>query len=146
MVANKGNGDCVSSSSPLTAAAEPIDVVLVPPPATGAPQPFVNTAKLADATIVAETVRVNGKPVVVKRSVVPTSSGAPASAIAGAASGKPPNAACTFTGASGTVFANGSPIERHRDTTLQNDANCTGVVKLKEAFSLDGSGMTLDRT
>jgi hypothetical protein len=144
LVANRGNGDCVSSASPLTAAAQPIDIVLVPPPAGGAPQPFVNTAHLADAQVVATTVLINKKPVVVKRSVIPPSSGAPASAIKGATSGKSPNNECTFTGASATVFAHGSPIERHRDTTLQNAANCTGVVKLKEAFSLDGSGMTLD--
>ena len=37
----------------------------------------------------------------------------------------------------------GSPVERHRDSTLQNYGNCPGGVKLKDAFSLDGSGISL---
>ena len=144
MVANQGNGVCVSTADPITVTPMPLDIVLVPPPPPGAPAPFVNTAKLGDATNVVEEVCVNGKPVVIKTSVIPTSSGAPPNAIKGIASRPPANNECKFAGASATVFANGYPIIRHRDTTTQNAGNCPGAVKLSEAFTLDGSGIVLD--
>src|SRR5688572_10226263 len=141
LVANKGNGDCVSTADAQTATPQPIDVVLLPP---RSPEAFVNIAHVADSVAVATNVRINGKPVVVLRSVIPFSFGAPPNAIEGQASGQPPNNECRFTSASATVRANGSPIVRHRDTTTQNAANCVGAVKLHEAFSLEGSGLVLD--
>ncbi len=145
MVANKGNGDCISGADPITCAPMPLDVVLIPaPPGPPLPTPFVNTAKLADATQTIDNVRVNGKPIVVRRSVIPTSSGAPNNAIKGIISPPPANNRCNFVTSSATVFAGGYPIERHRDVTAQNAGNCPGLVKLKEAFVLDGSGIAID--
>jgi hypothetical protein len=115
----------------------------VPPPATGTPTPFVNTANLNDTVQVATTVFINGKPAVVKKSVIPFSSGAPPAAIKGLLSPPPVNNKCTFVTSAATVFVEGSPIERHRDATLQNHGNCPGGIKLRNTFSLDGSGISL---
>ncbi len=145
MVANKGNGECISTSDPVLGAPMPLDIVLVPaPPGPPVPTPCVNTAKLADATQTIDNVLVNGKPVVVRRSVIPTSSGAPNNAIKGIISPPPVNNRCNFITSSATVFAGGYPLERHRDVTAQNAGNCPGAVKLTEAFSLHGSGIIVD--
>jgi len=123
----------------------PLDVVLVPaPPGPPLPTPCVNTAKLGDATQTIDEVKVNGKPVVVRRSEIPRSSGAPSNAIKGIISPPPVNNRCNFLTSSATVFAGGYPVVRHRDATMQNAGNCPGGVKLSEAFSLDGSGITVD--
>ncbi len=144
MVANKGNGDCISTTAPMTGAPMPIDIVLVPSGPAVVPTPCVNTAKLADAAMTVDEVNVNGKPVVVRRSQIPLSSGAPSNAIKGIISPPPANNRCNFLTSSATVFAGGYPLERHRDVTIQNAGNCPGGVKLKEAFSLHGSGLAID--
>jgi hypothetical protein len=146
MVANKGNGDCISTAAPMAGAPMPIDIVLVPAGPTVAPTPCVNTAKLADAVMTIDEVKVNGKPVVVKRSQIPQSSGAPSNAIKGLISPPPANNRCNFITSSATVFAGGYPLERHRDVTIQNAGNCPGGVSLKEAFSLHGSGLSVSET
>lgn len=142
-VANKGNGDCISAPNAFAGAAMPIDIVLVPPPGNGIPLPFPNTAKLEDAESVIATVRINGKPVVVKPSFIPTSFGAPSNGIKGINSPAPVNNECEFTSASSTVRAGGKFVIRHRDLTTQNAGNCTGTVKLKDSFAF-GSGIILD--
>jgi hypothetical protein len=146
LAANKGNGICISTNVPWAGSPQPIDVCLVPPPASGTPTPFVNTANLDDTVEVAENVYINGKRVVVLKSEIPFSAGAPPTAISGVSSPPPANNKCTFVTASATVFVEGSAIERHRDTTLQNHGNCSGGVKLSDAFSLDESGISINAT
>lgn len=146
LAANKGNGDCVSTTDMMACTPMPIDLILLPPPPPPNPPPVpcVNTAKLGDATGTATKVNIMGKPAILKKSVIPTSSGAPPPAIKGVASPPPANNKCEFVLVSSSVKAEGSFLVRHRDMTMQNAGNCPGAVKLSEAFSLDGSGIALD--
>jgi len=147
LAANKGNGDCVSTTDMMACTPMPIDVVLIPAPPSPTPipaPPCINTAKLGDATGTASNVNIMGKPAILKKSVIPTSSGAPANGIKGIISPPPVNNKCEFVLVSSKVKAEGSFLVRHRDMTMQNAGNCPGVVKLSEAFCLDGSGMALD--
>lgn len=145
IVADKGNGVCVSTTDVYVVTPVPLDVVLVPSPSGLVPiPPVVNTADLQHTIRPVESVRTNGKPVVVVESEIPFSSGAPPNAVKGVASPPPVNNKCTFVTASSTVFAGGKPLVRHRDMTLQNAGNCPGAVKLHEAFTLNGVGLVLD--
>lgn len=140
MAANKGNGKCISTSDPLTCTPMPIDIVLLP---TGTVE-TVNVAELGECIKTVDSVNINGKPAVVLKSEIPKSSGAPPNAIKGVSSPPPANNKCDFVSASATVFANSSPVVRHRDVTKQNAGNCDGAVKIKEAFSLSGTGIAID--
>jgi hypothetical protein len=145
IVATKGNGKCFSSADPMTVAPMPLDIVLVPaPPGPPVPTPCVNTADLGNATATVPTVFANDQEVVVKASQIPTSTGAPPTATIGQVSGQPVNNKCEFVTASATVFADGKPLVRHRDTTTQNAGNCPGGVKLKEALDLSRAGIKID--
>lgn len=144
IVANQGNGKCLSTSDLFTVAPMPLDICLVPPPPSGAPLPFINTADLGDATRVLRNVQVCERPAVIKTSIIPTSSGAPSNAIKGAASPPPANNRCYFNGGSGTVFAGSQKLVRHRDPTKQNAGNCSGGVKLDEALDLSKWGIEID--
>src|SRR5262245_38937507 len=108
LAANQGNGDCVSSADAITCAPMPLGVVLIPAPPSPTPipaPPCVNTAKLGDATGTATKVNVMGKAAVLKKSVIPTSSGAPANGIKGVISPPPVNNKCEFMLVSKTVKA-----------------------------------------
>ena len=89
LAADKGNGICISTTIPWAGTPQPIDICLVPPPATGTPTPFVNTANLNNTVQVASTVYINNKPVVVKKSEILFSTGAPPAAIKGVKSPPP---------------------------------------------------------
>ncbi len=101
------------------------DILNTPSPSGTVPLPYPNTAQLADAQGAATSVNAGGKAVILKSSSIPGSSGGePATA-------QPFNgatAACEFTSASGSVFANGSEIVRMGDSTDQNNGNCQGQV------------------
>ena len=99
------------------------DVLNTPSPSGMVPMPYPNIAQLADASKTAETVNAGGKAVIVKDSEIANSSGGEAGT-----GGPGPNKKCTFTGASGTVKANGRAVVRQFDPTSQNDGNASGTV------------------
>jgi hypothetical protein len=142
LVATKGGGKCNSSHSAFTQALEPVDLLIVAPPERI--EPHTNVGDLEDAAGVVESVCVNGNPVIVMDTRIPQTTGAPPNAVKGVTSPPPANNEAVFCSSSTSVFAGGSPLIRHRDLTLQNAGNTVGFVKLKNAFSLDGSGIELD--
>jgi hypothetical protein len=91
------------------------------------PVPYPNIAQLADATGTASSVTAGGKAVIVKSSEIPTSSGDEAGSGGGVKSGTT-KGKCTFTSASGTVFAEGTEVVRQFDSTDQNSGNAQGKV------------------
>jgi hypothetical protein len=91
------------------------------------PVPYPNIAQLADASPVASTVTAGGKAVIVKSSEIQTSSGDEAGSGGGVSSGTT-KGKCTFTSASGTVFAEGTEVVRQFDSTDQNSGNAQGKV------------------
>lgn len=99
------------------------DVLQTPTPGGNVPLPYPNIARLADATATAPTVRAGGKEVILEDSEIPSSSGGEAGT-----GGPGPNGKCTFTAASGSVFANGKAVVRQFDGTRQNNGNATGMV------------------
>lgn len=103
------------------------DVCNTPAGTAMVPVPYPNIAQLADATGVASTVTAGGKPVIVKSSEIPTSSGDEAGSGGGVGSGTI-GGPCRFTSASGTVLAEGEPVVRQLDPTSQNDGNAQGQV------------------
>jgi hypothetical protein len=103
------------------------DVCNTPSGPSMVPVPYPNVAQLATATGTASTVTAGGKAVIVKSSEIPTSSGDEAGSGGGVTSGTT-TGKCTFTSASGTVFAEGTEVVRQFDQTEQNDGNAQGQV------------------
>jgi hypothetical protein len=103
------------------------DVCNTPSGPSMVPVPYPNVAQLADATGTASTVTAGGKAVIVKSSEIPTSSGDEAGSGGGVTSGTT-KGKCTFTSASGTVFAEGTEVVRQFDSTDQNSGNAQGKV------------------
>lgn len=149
IVASKGNGKCFSTSDFLTVTPMPLDVVLIPAPPAPNPvpaPPCINTADLGGATGVVSTVFAADQEVVVKPSVIPTSSGAPPNGIKGVKSPPPVNNKCEFATASNSVYADNKPLVRHRDVTKQNAGNCPGAVQLSDALDLSKPGIVIKGT
>ncbi len=106
------------------------DVCLTPTPAGTIPVPYPNIAQLDQASPVsAPGLLVGGDPVLLKSSVVATSTGDEAGTAGGVTSGSI-KGKCEFTQASGSVLygSDGQGIVRFMDTTSQNNGNATGVV------------------
>lgn len=99
------------------------DLLKTPAPSGTVIMPYPNIAQLADAQDTASSVNAGGDPVIVKDSSIPSSTGGEAATVEPNRNGK-----CTFTSASGSVFANGKAVVRQFDTTSQNGGNASGTV------------------
>ncbi|TJZ91301.1 DUF4150 domain-containing protein [Paracoccus gahaiensis] len=114
------------------------DILLTPaPPSAPVPIPYPNIAQLADAQDASPDVLAGGKPVITQASRIPTSTGGEAGTAGGVPSGTF-NQACTFTGFSQTVMANGKGLVRQLDQTRQNNGNAQGFVLVGLASVLVG--------
>jgi hypothetical protein len=102
------------------------DVCNTPTPGGPVPIPYPNIAQLADAmpnsTTGGAQVFANGKPIILKNSMIPVSTGDEAG------SASPIKGPCTFSTASANVLVNGQGVVRFGDTTSQNNGNATGQV------------------
>lgn len=103
------------------------DVLNTPAGPSMVPLPYPNIAQLSAAQGTATTVNAGGKPVILEDSQIPNSSGGEPGSGGGVTQ---PSylGACTFTGFSGTVKANGKKVVRQFDTTDQNGGNAQGQV------------------
>lgn len=89
--------------------------------------PYPNIAQLSEATNTASSVIAGGKPVITEASRIENSSGGEAGSLGGVTSNVNLKA-CTFTGFSATVKANGKRVVRQGDATSQNNQNAVGTV------------------
>lgn len=103
------------------------DVLNTPSPSGTVPLPYPNIAQLSAAQGTATTVNAGGKPVILKDSQIPNSSGGEPGSGGGVTQ---PHylGACTFADSSLTVKANGKGIVRQFDATEQNGGNARGQV------------------
>lgn len=116
----KGNGVCFAFP----------DVCWTPAPVPSGrlPIPYPNIGQLSEAQSCAESVLINGKPIVTSSSQIPTTTGDEAgSAGGGIISGKQ-KGKVEFITYSLTVTAEGGHVVRLGDQTQQNDGNCVGTV------------------
>lgn len=126
-IRDRRTGDKLIMGRPITTTAGGVcfafpDVCNTPVGAVTAPIPYPNVGQLSDAQSVSGTVFVNGNPVVLKGSNIPTTTGDEA----GTAS--PTKGKVEFAKASQTVFCDGEGTVRMFDTTQQNNGNAVGVV------------------
>lgn len=106
------------------------------PPGPPVPIPYPNIAQLADANPVTnepnKELRVgpSGDYVLLKESVISTSTGDEAGSIGGVKSGQPPGGECKIVQASASVKygPEGKGIVRFMDATTQNNGNASGFV------------------
>jgi hypothetical protein len=105
------------------------DVCLTPaPPGPLVPLPYPNIGQLSEAIDTANSVLVNGKPVVTKQSNIPTTSGDEAGSSGGVTSGTT-KGKVEFVSFSASVLAeDGKNVVRLGDTTRQNNGNAVGTV------------------
>lgn len=120
-VATKSQGVCfafpnVCFTPPVTAASP-----------NGVPIPYPSIGQLPDATGVATSVKARGAPVLVKSSVIPSTTGDSAGTLGGVRS-RTFGGKVEFAAASGSVFAEGVEVVRMFDATKQNDGNAQGTV------------------
>jgi uncharacterized Zn-binding protein involved in type VI secretion len=92
------------------------------------PLPYPNIAQLSQASPTASNVNAGGKPLILEDSEISSSSGGEAGTGGGVVQPGSHLGACTFTGFSATVKANGKGVVRQGDATDQNDGNATGTV------------------
>ena len=104
------------------------DVCNTPIPGSSpVPIPYANIGQLSDATGVAESVKVGGKPVVTSNSEIPNTTGDEAGSQGGVKSGTT-KGKVVFKTYSQTVKVEGANVVRMFDTTEQNDGNAVGMV------------------
>jgi len=99
-----------------------------PPPGNSVPIPYPSIGQLNSTANASPNVKAGGSPIVTKASSIASTTGDAAGTLGGTKSGLPPGGKVEFTGASGTVFANGNGVVRQFDTTSQNNGNAKGVV------------------
>ena len=103
------------------------DILKTPTPGGEVPMPYPNIAQLSAAEKTATNVNAGGKPVILKDSEIPNSSGGEPGVGGGVVSGKHLRE-CKFADSSKTVKANGKGIVRQFDPTEQNGGNAKGQV------------------
>jgi len=108
------------------------DVCKTPTPGGPIPIPYPNIGDLSQADKTSENVKINGKPIILEDSEIPSSNGDEAGSIGGVVSGKI-KGKVTFTTYSSTVKVEGKGVVRMGDTTQQNDDNAVGTVLYGEA-------------
>ena len=101
-----------------------------PPPGNQVPIPYPSIGQLSSTDGASSNVKAGGSPVITKASSIASTTGDAAGTGGGVTSAPPPGPGgeVKFTGASGTVFANGNGVVRQFDTTSQNAGNAKGVV------------------
>ena len=108
------------------------DVCKTPTSGGPVPIPYPNIGDLSQATKTSQSVKINGKPIILEDSEVPTSSGDEAGSIGGVISGKI-KGKVTFATYSSTVKVEGKGVVRMGDTTQQNQDNAVGTVLYGES-------------
>jgi len=108
------------------------DVCKTPTPGGPVPIPYPNIGDLSQATQTSQSVKINGKPIILEDSEIPTSSGDEAGSVGGVVSGKI-KGKVTFATYSSTVKVEGKGVVRMGDTTRQNEDNAVGTVLYGEA-------------
>ena len=114
------------------------DILKTPTPGGEVPMPYPNIAQLSAATGTATNVNAGGKPVILKDSEIPNSSGGEPGVGGGVVKSGMHLKGCKFTKSSNTVKANGKGIVRQFDTTDQNGGNAKGQVMVGFATVLVG--------
>ena len=111
-VSTKGGGQCFAMP----------DVCKTPSPAGPVPIPYPNIGMVAQAKKTAKKVKVGNKLVVTKKSEMPRSSGDEAGTLKGVVSQKNMDKV-TYKNGSGSVKAEGSPVQHVTAMTGHNGAN-----------------------
>jgi len=103
--------------------------VCITPGAPPTPIPYPSVGQLSDTQGPASDVYAGSSLVVTKDASISSTTG-DAAGTGGGVSGSPPTCGgpVKFTGASGTVFADGKAVVRMFDTTDQNNGNARGTV------------------
>ena len=99
------------------------NVCMTPAGTSSVPVPYPSIGQLSDAMDVTTSVKVTGKPVILKKSSIPKTSGDESGK-----NGPGPGGKVEFTSYSKSVKMNGEFVVRMTDKTKQNNGNAVGVV------------------
>lgn len=113
------------------------DTCNTPSPGGPVPLPYPNQGDLGQAVRVSTTVRIGGKPLVLKDSEITMSTGDEAGSLGGVLSGTI-KGKVTFATSSTRVKVEGKGVVRMGDITQQNNNNAVGTVLSGEPTAMGG--------